>query len=169
MLLSIHRYAYLPFVTLGVAVCGDLRLQTLEEGWRSDPDGPGGQARAGSLVESCIPDGEYSLVPHSGSRFRNVWAAVNPSLGVYRWPADRPSGQAWGRSAILIHSGNTTEDIEGCILVGLGISHAGPQPRLVDSALAVAALRKALGPGDHDLEIRPAGGTAQLVRGGVPR
>lgn len=53
---------------------------------------------------SCIPAGKYNVIP-----------------------IDRPSGRGWalllkdvpGRSAILIHSGNFTWDIKGCILVGL--------------------------------------------------
>ena len=53
--------------------------------------------------ESCIPLGVYSCTAHNSPNHPNTWE-VN---GVE------------GRSAILIHTGNTMKDTEGCILVGL--------------------------------------------------
>ena len=51
---------------------------------------------------SCIPRGLYECKPHSGQKYKNVWEVC-----------DVP-----GRSAILIHNGNTISDTQGCILVG---------------------------------------------------
>jgi hypothetical protein len=51
---------------------------------------------------SCIPTGEYKVVPHNGARFKNCYRLE-----------DVP-----GRTAILIHKGNRIKDTEGCILVG---------------------------------------------------
>ena len=54
---------------------------------------------------SCIPEGEYKAIPIKRAS-NNKWAL---------WLQDVPN-----RTAILIHSGNYTWHIQGCILVGLG-------------------------------------------------
>ena len=56
-------------------------------------------------VDSCIPAGTYTCVPYSGTKYKNVFLVK-----------DVP-----GRSAILIHTGNTEKDTLGCILVGLSL------------------------------------------------
>lgn len=52
---------------------------------------------------SCIPSGEYIVVPH-----------ISPKFGWSLWLKDVPD-----RSAILIHIGNFVDDTLGCILVGV--------------------------------------------------
>lgn len=54
---------------------------------------------------SCIPTGEYSLVPFQGRKFKNVFHII-----------DVPK-----RKWILTHWGNTIVDTRGCILFGLGL------------------------------------------------
>lgn len=54
---------------------------------------------------SCIPAGEYKVMPYSSERFPNVYELQ-----------DVP-----GRSKILIHKGNFSTNTEGCILVGENI------------------------------------------------
>jgi hypothetical protein len=162
--LQLVRIAYLPDVTLGWLTAGDLRLATLEEPWRPDPDGPGGQRREGALLESCVPDGTYRLSPHSSQRWPNVWRLSNPRLGVYDWPGEIPRGQPWGRSAILIHNGNTAADILGCILVGRRHGRLNDQHAVLQSTDALNALRQTLGVGTaHTLTIRPVAGTAEVA------
>src|SRR5690606_41150400 len=51
----------------------------------------------------------------------NTYALVNEALGVYY--QQRPAGQTWGRTAILIHVGNFVSDVIGCVAVGM--SHGG--------------------------------------------
>lgn len=159
---NLVRFGYLPEVTLGWLAVGPLRLATLEEGWRADPDGPGGQAREGVLVESCIPDGSYLLQPHFSQHYpTGVWHLVNPQLGVWA-PGRRPSGQKWGRDAVLIHSGNNTDDIEGCILVGMRHVILDGRHQVLDSRNALERLRGLLGATDtHGLTIRPTSGTRE--------
>lgn len=163
MNLVLIRHAYLPQATLGTLIAGPLRLATLEEPWRPDPDGPGGQRREGVLTESCVEDGQYQLVPHDGAKQRDVWALLNPSKGVYRNPGDIPLNQSWGRSSILIHSGNSTSDIEGCICVGARHGFEGGKPWLYDSMVSLGRLRALLGRDTHLLTIRPTTGTAELA------
>lgn len=161
MNLSLVRHAYLPDVTLGTLTVGALRLATLEEGWRADPDGPGGQRREAPLVESCIPDGTYVLRPHFSQKYpKGVYAFVNQALGV--WYQDRPAGQAWGRQAILLHTGNHTGHIEGCVLVGMRHFFDAGRWNVLESRVAFGALKDLLGNDTHSIHISPTAGTAEL-------
>lgn len=161
MLIVLVRHAYLSTVTLGHLYVGPLTLATLEEPWLLDPDGPGGQGRTATLRESCVPDGTYNLLPHSGPRVKDVWALSNPALGV--WPDSVPQDLTYGRASILIHSGNTTADIEGCILVGRRHGHFNGTDAVLESRSALDALRAALGVGSHhQLQIRPTAGTSEI-------
>jgi hypothetical protein len=154
------RHAYMPDVTLGTLSVGNLKLATLEEPWRPNPFGPGGQRRDGINRESCVPDGHYELRPHSSPKHPNVWALVNPELGV--WHGAVPPGLPYGRSAILLHTGNTTLDIEGCILVGLKHGRIEGAAAVLSSRTAMAQLQAALGPSGHMLIIRPTAGTSEV-------
>jgi hypothetical protein len=79
--------------TFGRLTAPDLSLYTCEDDWLDNAPGI-----------SCIPDGKYWLK-------RTIFLKHNlPTFEVTDVP---------GRSRILIHSGNTEEDVEGCILVGL--------------------------------------------------
>ena len=161
MNLLLVRFAYTPRVTLGSLYLDGMKLVTLEEPWAPDPDGPGGQRREPGHYESCVPDGVYDLLPHDGTKYQNVHCLVNHALGVYEAGA-KPAAQGWGREAILIHSGNTTEDIEGCILVGL--AHDGLERiKGGTSRVALDQLRRALGRDRHRLEIRPTRGTQEVL------
>lgn len=157
---NLIRFAYLPDVTLGWLFFGPFKFATLEEGWKADPDGPGGQRREGTLRESCIPDGLYDLRPHITPHYpAGVWHLVNPNLGVYA-PGGRPPGQKWGRDAILIHSGNSTKDVEGCILVGKRHGIGDNTHLVLESRNALEQLRDFLGTKDaHTIRIRPSAGT----------
>jgi hypothetical protein len=161
--LQLVRHAYMAEATLGHLIAGDLKVCTLEEAWLPDPDGPGGQRRNGKLVESCVPDGTYQLLPHDGAKFKDVWVMVNPDLGVYRQPGDIPAGQKWGRSAVLIHAGNSTADIEGCGLVGRRLGIESNKPWIYQSQDALIAVRAILGRDTHTLTIRPTTGTGEIA------
>jgi hypothetical protein len=164
MNVTIVRTAYLPTATLGWLVADRLRLATLEEAWKADPDGPGGQRREGTLIESCIPDGTYQLKPHFSQNYREgVWALANPIHGVYA-PGTRPVGQTWGRDAVLIHSGNHTDHTQGCILVGLRHEIDGGRYVVRESRAALQKLRELLGGKlEHRLLIRPCSGTSEIA------
>lgn len=82
---------------------------------------------------SCIPEGTYNCIPHSGPQFKNVWLLENVP----------------GRSAILIHAGNSIADTRGCILVGKYFIG----PAIAESRLALQQLREKL-PQTFTLTIR---------------
>lgn len=92
MIVTLRRIAQSHFGTFGQLLFDDKILcVTCEEPWKDN-----------APRVSCIPHGTYRCAPHNTPRFPNVWEVK-----------DVP-----GRSAILIHSGNTIKDTQGCILVG---------------------------------------------------
>lgn len=171
MNLTLVRHAYLKTCTLGYLFVDGRTFATLEEPWRLDPDGPGGQRREGRLAESCVPDGEYVLRPHNGNKWKNVWALHNPGLGVF-YRENLPDTD-WGREAILIgHPGNTTLDIEGCILTGMKHGkfekEVSGKKELLDAVFdtrkVLDALREILGTNQtHELLIRSTAGTSEVT------
>lgn len=70
---------------------------------------------------SCIPTGVYRCVPHNGTLFKDVYRLE-----------DVPN-----RQSILIHSGNTVDDIQGCILLGLSTGHMQDKPAVLESRDAI--------------------------------
>lgn len=78
--------------TFGMLSVGGLKLHTCEDDWLENVRG-----------KSCIPAGNYKLV-------RGHFPKHGETFEVTGVP---------GRSSILIHAGNTEEDTEGCILLGL--------------------------------------------------
>lgn len=83
--------------------------------------------------KSCVPCGTYDLSKSYSSGLGNVFRFNHVP----------------GRSGILIHSGNTIEDTEGCILPGLDISDFG----VVSSRSALGRLLISLPP-EFQLDIR---------------
>lgn len=148
------RIAYLSTATLGLMRFGDLQLATIERPWIANPAGPGGMPR-----QSCIPDGTYTLASHNSQHFPNTFILSNNVLGVYTQPGLIPAGQGWGRSAILIHAGNTVQDVIGCIAVGA--AHVPDRCMVVDSRNSLDKLRALLGRDLHRLTIRPTAGTQE--------
>lgn len=166
MILSLVRFAYLPDMTLGYLVVAGARLATIEPPWLPNPNGPGGLPRDAHGSDSCVPDGDYRLEPHNTVDHPNVWALVNEQLGVYHQAL--PLGQHYGRTAVLIHSGNTTKDTQGCILVGLrhgSTDGRGTIDEVVDSRAALQVVQSTLQPGQHLLQIRPYPGTSAALWG----
>ena len=51
---------------------------------------------------SCIPAGKYQFKAYNSPKFPHVWEILNVE----------------GRDKILIHAGNSKEDVVGCIAVG---------------------------------------------------
>ena len=155
-LLDLERIAYMERHTIGRIVHPELpAIYTLERPWIPNPAGKGG-----TLTVSCVPDGRYVLRPHSTDKFPNVWALTNEGAGVYY--QERPVGQAWGRTAILIHAANQVSDVIGCIGVGMRYAIYSDTVTLLRSQEALNALRALLGKtGRHELVIRPTSGTGE--------
>jgi hypothetical protein len=148
------RFAYTKTATLGLMRFGDLQLATIERPWIENPAGPGGMPR-----QSCVPDGTYTIAPHNTVHFPDTFILSNNVLGVWTDPNLIPSGQPWGRSAILIHVGNVVTDVIGCVAVGE--KHVPDRPQVVNSRNSLDKLRAVLGKDLHRLTIRPIAGTQE--------
>lgn len=116
------------------------------------PEGPG---RRGS----CVPDGQYKLEPHDSPDHPNTYRLVNIGLGVF---ADvSPYGASAGRTNVLLHTGNTIDNTEGCILVATSFGMIQSRHAIVDSVRAFDKLREILGRNSHVLNIRASRGTEE--------
>jgi len=104
--------------TFGVLLKDKLPLcVTLEDPWNNNKNNI-----------SCIPDGEYSCIPHNGTKYKETWILE----------------EVPGRSAIVIHVGNTQKNTEGCILVGEKFGVLDGQAAILGSQNAMKILRKTL-------------------------
>lgn len=134
----LERFCYSDAVTLGnMRLDGGQEICTLERPWL---DGmPGGVSR-----ESCVPDGEYELVPHTRQNGDEVFALRNPDCHVYYTEDER--GDKPGRFLILIHSANWVSQIVGCIAPGMS------RNKLMSDAAKVNSSRIAVG---HIMAAKP--------------
>ena len=137
MNLTLYRDAPGTLSMRGRVRIGPVEFHTLE-------DIPGGEAEG-----EPVPAGTYRLVPHDSKKYGKIWAMVNPELGVYHQPGDRPDGQ--GRFACLfMHSGNDHTHTLGCVLAGMA---RGPNETVVRSREAVTMLKDLLPWVEHSLTI----------------
>jgi len=128
--------------TMGRLEFNGNKMHTVEQEWR--PTAPGGEPN-----NSCVPAGQYKLVQHTRSNGDKVMALVNPGLGVYYQATDRTNGV--GRFLILIHAGNTSKDVVGCIAPGLT---RASKTSVGSSRLAMEKIMEYIGDDDAELFIR---------------
>jgi len=98
---------------------------TLEKPWRDNIN-----------YISCIPEGTYKCIKHSGDKFKNVWILL-----------DVP-----GRDTVLLHNGNFITDTVGCILVGENFGIFKGLPTVTNSVPTLNKLRTIL-PKEFNLKI----------------
>lgn len=118
--LTINR-RYMKDCTLGDLYSQDgcFQLSTLEEPWVDNQPNI-----------SCIPEGLYRCLPHNGPKWQDVWELINVA----------------NRKGILIgHPGNTTDDIEGCILLGLSHGTLEGRKAVLRSKDAITELKNYIG------------------------
>jgi len=148
--IDLYRFAYTPDETQGRLVIDGQTFWTIERSWIK------GERKGGMPFKSCIPDGEYQLVPFERSNGDVVPALVNHDLGVHL--------HSGPRTACLIHSGNVVDDVVGCIAPGLArvvTEFRGKTQVMVTNSRAAMAEIGRLMPFDetHTLTIHNAGGT----------
>lgn len=120
--LVLRRTHRLKDVTLGeMSWDGKFLCYTLEDPWQDN-----------KRRVSCIPEGVYKCVPHGWNnepvKFKRVWEITGVP----------------GRTAILIHAGNTAENTIGCILCGLARGEINGNRAILRSQEALNLLRKTL-------------------------
>ena len=110
------------------------RLRQDEQGTFGELCGPDGRHLCVTVEppptgdHPCIPHGTYNCIPHNGDHWKNVWEITNVP----------------GRTAILIHAGNTDTDTEGCVVVGTTFGEIGTQEAVLHSLDALNMLRSTL-------------------------
>lgn len=135
--------------TCGTVYCPQgLVLATLEPPWRDN-----------AIDQSCVPPGDYELIPYLSEEHGATWKLHNPQLRIYGVGLV-PEGC---RDDVEIHSGNVPSDTLGCILIGISAgTMLDPKSNLVapavyDSDVAVQKLRALLG--------RVGGNTLSILAG----
>lgn len=127
--ITLKRVSFDDDGTFGVLVYERVPfLLTLERPWRENERGI-----------SSIPEGSYTVKRDSTESHPNTFRVTNVP----------------GRDGILIHTGNTEKDVEGCILVGQSFGRLDvtdpdtklveSQPAVLSSAAAFAFLDKFIG------------------------
>ena len=112
--LRLSRIAETDGATLGVlSVDGRPLFVTLEDPWKDN-----------ARQVSCIPDGEYTIRRHTSPKFGLCYSVDNVP----------------NRSHILLHAGNTSDDTQGCILIGLQFGELKGRPAILRSKDAMVLL-----------------------------
>ena len=88
--------------------------------------------------KSCVPEGDYHLVPHDSPKYGDCYALVAPTLGV---TIHGPSI----RTACLIHVANKPSQLLGCAAPGLDFGLLGGEWCVTHSGDAFTALMTELG------------------------
>ncbi len=126
--LTLHRN-YFPHGTFGY-LCdenGNAMLKTVERAWKNNQSGI-----------SCVPEGEYDLVPHNSPKFGKCYALEAPTLGVTIYGPSQ-------RSHILVHAANKPSQLEGCIAPGVDFGVVGDEWAVINSKTAFEYFMNHLG------------------------
>lgn len=131
-----HSYSFarggqtLGYIALEPPNYPAILLHTLEDAWIDN-----------EVMASCIPDGLYLCKP------RRFFKGGYDAIEVTGVP---------GRSTILVHKGNTDEDVSGCIVVGQRLGVLYGELAVLESTDAFRALMRWLGDRTFRLKIVPA-------------
>lgn len=136
-LLSLTRDIFTDSLISGWLSFNGRKWATLERPWLPDQFGKGGKPG-----RSCVPEGEYQLLPWNTENHPNVWALSNPSLDVYREVNGVPSYKlGYVRTTCLIHVANYVSELRGCIGLGKLRRQDGQDWILKNSRDAINELR----------------------------
>ncbi len=133
--------------TQGFLTFNNRTICTIEQEWREDPSRPGGESN-----NSSVPAGTYELIPHTRPNGDKVMALVNEALGVHYLADDMP--EEGGRFLILMHKGNWSTDIVGCIAPGLSRTDSDKGPMVTSSKAAMELIMDYIDGDNAVLEIR---------------
>lgn len=154
MKLELIRTNYGATATQGHMDVDGTRLFTIEQPWNNNHQD-----------SSCVPDGEYSLVPFLSPKHFTTWVLLNQQLGIFGYSDVIVEG---GRTYCELHAANFSSQVKGCIAFGLD-DKPMIDPATGDMELAIerskAAMKKIfsfLVPNTfgHVLSIYPAPGLA---------
>lgn len=123
--LTLERFAYTPQGTFGRITVGNQQWFTVERPWLGNKAGV-----------SCIPEGVYTM----GLRESAVVKRTTGGATTKGWEVTGVKG----RSLIMIHVGNTMDDLEGCIAPGKTLGTVGGKWAVQSSRAAFDELMAAL-------------------------
>lgn len=118
--LTLQRFTLTPTSTFGVLTrddTGDTVAVTVEREWdngsnrKSTPEKPG----------ACIPPGVYTCIKVKSPKFGDTYEVTKVP----------------NRSAILLHSGNLSDDSRGCIILGTAFGKVKGKDGVTGSKLAM--------------------------------
>jgi len=123
--------------TFGTLEIDNVVFFTVEKPWKDNKP-----------FESCIPEGEYSLMPHKSNKYGNVLAIVGGTVSHYK-------DGGFERYACLIHTANYPHDVEGCI--GLGDNYNQAANMVMNAKQSIIDFYNIVSPNEiHDLKIENA-------------
>lgn len=139
------RFAYTPTETQGRLSVNGFECFTIERPWIPH-ERPGGKP-----FRSCVPDGNYRLVPFTRTNGDRVHALVNDEIPVGTYQGNR--------YAILIHAGNYVDDVVGCIAPGRKLLMLQGRMMVTHSNATLTQLYEFLHlDSEHTLTIQPCEG-----------
>lgn len=114
-----------------VLIDGKFFCYAVEQPWRDNKP-----------FESCVPAGDYELVPYDSPKYGRTFALKNLALdvGVFEGEAKR--------YACLLHSANRAIELQGCIASGEKLHHLRDDWSVAFSARANEALLHRINKGD---------------------
>lgn len=134
MKIEMIRYESTSDGVFGILKVNGEKFHTVEKPWNNNEP-----------FESCIPAGNYKLVPHDSAKYGVVLCMINPELNITRYQEVESK-----RYACLIHPANYAKDVEGCI----GLGKARYENMVTHSRKTTAHFYSLVDPTEsHDLSI----------------
>ena len=125
---NLERFCYSEMGTFGIMYTDSFQCYTVEQPWRNNKP-----------FKSCIPEGIYSVRRAATPNHPRTFILSNDALDVHE------VNQGKGRYAILLHTGNTMDDIVGCIAPGDRLGCLGGIWSVMDSRSAYKRLDNRIG------------------------
>lgn len=130
-MITLHR-THLPSQgTVGVLELQDTLWYTMEQPWRNNLP-----------FKSCIPVGEYQLIPWESYKYGECFIAVNEELNVFHSEAS-PGRPSDGRfKCLYFHRGNYPNSFKGC--GGIGYSYKPSLDMITNTRKACKIVNKTI-------------------------
>ena len=135
-MISLERFCYSEAGTFGKLTIGNWHCFTVERPWADNKP-----------FLSCIPEGQYILKKTSTPSHKNTFVLTSTLLNV------REFEQPTGRYAILIHKGNTIEDVVGCIAPGDKLGYVNGKWAVLNSKNTMKEVRERIVDNYNDFNI----------------
>jgi len=124
--IALQRFALTPYGSYGLVTVPELKFQcySVEQPWALNKP-----------FKSCVPFGEYELIPHAGAPRKGHWVMINEDLNVYDNQADIPAlPKDRGRFKCLFGDiANAPSDVQGCVGLGDGLGYTKKQWSVMNS------------------------------------